>query len=224
MKQAGPAFLALLLTLFSCKKSSSDGSSTQIDPYMSLAAGNSWTYETVNNLTTVISTNTLASTNRDSTINGKSYHVFTNSNGAANEYYNISGSDYYTFRNLISLGTGTTVEHIYLKENATVGLSWSQTITIAPFSGVPTTVPLTITNTITEKGLTRTVNGKTYSNVIHVTTVLASSSLPAGSLTTDIHTYYAPKYGMIESRNKITVTLVTGNNVDQNTTLKATNF
>ncbi|MFN8251691.1 MAG: hypothetical protein U0V75_07380 [Ferruginibacter sp.] len=224
MKLAGPAFLALLLTFISCKKSSSDSAPAPVEPFMSLTAGNSRTYETVNNLTTVITTNTQLSTNRDSSINGKSYHVFTNSNGSPNEYFNVSGSDYYTFRNLTPLGTSSTVEHIYLKDNMSVGQSWSQTITIAPFSGVPTTVPLTITNTITEKGISRTVNGKTYNNVIHITTLLSSSSLPAGSLTTDIHTYYAPKYGMIESRNKITITLVTGNNVDQNTTLKTANF
>lgn len=223
MKKAGLAFLALLLGAISCKKSGADSPQTPPDVYMNLSAGNTWTYELVNNLTAVTSTNIVSSTNRDSTINGKSYHVFTNSSGAINDYYNITGSDYYTFRNLVALGS-SSVEHIYLKDNASAGTSWSQTINIAPFSGVPTTVPLTITNTIAEKGISRTVNGKTYNNVIHITTVLSSTSLPAGSLTTDIQTYYAPKYGMIESRNKITTTLLTGSNVDQNTTLKTTNF
>ncbi len=222
MKIAGLAFLALLTAGISCKKSSSD-SPTASEKYMSLAAGNTWTYETVNNLTVTTTSNTVTSTNRDTSISAKTYHIFSNSSGAGNDYYNITGSDYYTFRNLVALGSNS-VETIYLKDNASAGTSWNQTITIAPFSGVPTTVPLTITNTITETGLNRTVNGKTYTNVVHVTTALTSSSLPAGSLTTDIHTYYAPKYGMIESKNKITTTLLTGSNIDQNTTLKATNF
>lgn len=222
MKIAGLAFLALLTAGISCKKSSSD-SSTASEKYMSLTAGNTWTYETVNNLTVTTTLNTVTSTNRDTSISAKTYHIFSNSSGAGNDYYNITGSDYYTFRNLVALGSNS-VETIYLKDNASAGTSWNQTITIAPFSGVPTTVPLTITNTITETGLNRTVNGKTYANVVHVTTALTSSSLPAGSLTTDIHTYYAPKYGMIESKNKITTTLLTGSNIDQNTTLKATNF
>ncbi len=217
------AFLALLVAGISCKKTSSDKQQAQVDPYMSLTAGNSWTYEQVNNITTLISTNIVTSTNRDSTISGKSYHVFSNSSGAVNDYYNITGNDYFTFRNLVALGSNS-VEHIYLKDNASAGTNWSQTITIAPFSGVPTTIPLTITNTIAEKNITRNINGKTYDNVIHITTTLSSSGLPAGSLTTDIQTYYAPKYGMIESRNKITTTLLTGSNVDQITTLKTTNF
>lgn len=223
MISARLAFLALLVAGISCKKSSSGNQQPLVDPYMSQAAGNSWTYEQVNNITTLISTNIVTSTNRDSTINGKSYHVFTNSSGAVNDYYNITGNDYFTFRNLVALGS-SSVEHIYLKDNASAGTSWNQTITIAPFSGVPTTVPLTITNTIAEKNITRNINGKTYDNVIHITTTLSSSGLPPGSLTTDIQTYYAPKYGMIESRNKITTTLLTGSNIDQVTTLKTTNF
>lgn len=223
MKIARLAFLTVLTLGFSCKKKDSNTPETPAEKYMNLSSGNTWTYETVNNLTVTTTSNTATSTNKDTSIAGKSYHVFTNSSGAANDYYNITGNDYYTFRNLVAFGS-SSVEHIYLKDNATAGTSWSQTITIAPFSGVPTTVPLTITNTIAEKNTSRTVNGKTYNNVIHISTSLSSASLPAGSLTTDIQSYYAPKYGLIESKTKITTTLLTGSNVDQNTILKATNF
>jgi hypothetical protein len=222
MKAAGLIILILTTALFSCKKSSSGGT-TAPEVYMTLTPGNTWLYETTNNLTVTTTPNTVTSTSRDTSIGGKNYHVFTNSNGAANDYYNISGSDYYTFKNLVALGSSST-EHIYLKDNAALGTAWSQTVTIAPFSGVPTTVPLTITNTIAEKGISRTVNSKTYTNVIHINTALTSSSLPAGSLTTDIQSYYAPKYGLIESKYKITTTLITGINVDQTTILKTTNF
>jgi hypothetical protein len=190
---------------------------------MSLTAGNTWTYETVNNITVSTSLNTVTSSNRDTSISSRTYHIFTNSNGALNDYYNISGNDYYTFRNLVALGS-SSVESIYLKDNASVGTSWSQVINIAPFSGVPTTIPLTVGYSVAEKGITRSVNGKSYTNVIHITTTLTAASLPAGSLTTDIQSYYAPKYGLIESKYKISTTLLTGSNVDQATTLKSTNF
>lgn len=223
MKIAGTAILALLILGISCKKKDSSNPETPAEKYMNLSAGNTWTYETVNNLTSLTTSNTVTSSSRDTSIAGKNYHVFTNSSGAVNDYYNITGNDYYTFRNLVALGS-SSVEHIYLKDNTTAGTSWSQTITIAPFSGVPTTVPLTITNTIAEKNISRTVNGKTYTNVIHISTTLSSASLPAGSLTTDIHSYYAPKYGLIESKTKITTTLLTGSNVDQNSILKTASF
>lgn len=213
----------LIILSVSCKKSSSDSNATPVQQYMSLTAGNTWSYETTNNITVSTSSNTVTSTTRDTAIGSRVYHIFTNSNGAINEYYNISGNDYYTFRNLVSLGS-TSTESIYLKDNAATGISWSQIINIAPFSGVPTTIPLTVSYTVTEKGISRTVNGKSYENVIHITTALSSSALPPGSLITDIHSYYAPKYGLIESKNKITTTLLTGSNVDQNTILKTTNF
>jgi hypothetical protein len=223
MKAPVIIFSWLIVLSVSCKKSGSDGTQNATEPYMSLKTANTWSYETVNNITVTASLNTVTSTSRDTLIGSKTYHVFTNSSGAVNDYYNITGSDYYTFRNLAAFGT-SSVESIYLKDNATAGTSWSQTVTIAPFSGVSTTVPLTITYTVSEKNINRTVNGKTYNNVIHVTVTLSSASLPAGSLTTDIHNYYAPKYGLIESKYKITTTLLTGSNIDQNTTLKSTNF
>jgi hypothetical protein len=222
MKAAGLAFLILFMTVTSCKKSS-NGITATPDVYMTLAAASAWTYETVNNLTVTTTSNIVLSTSRDTAIGGKSYHVFSNSNGGANDYYNVSGNDYYTFKNLVSFGSNS-VEHIYLKDNAAAGTSWSQTVTIAPFSGVPTTLPLTITNTIAEKGISRTVNSKVYNNVIKISTSLSFSSLPAGSLISDIQSYYAPKYGLIESKYKITTTLLTGSNVDQTTSLKSASF
>lgn len=158
MKKTCYAILTLVIIGISCKKTDTTAVVTQ--NYMNLTAGNTWTYEITNNITTATTTNVVTSTTRDSTILNKVYHVFTNSNGTANDYYNIIGNDYYTFRNLgASLGN-TTIESIYLKDNVAVGINWSQTINLALFPGVPTTIPVTFTNTITEKGISRTVNSK----------------------------------------------------------------
>ena len=219
MKKTNFGFLALVLIALSCKK----GSSATEEPtkYMSLSAGSTWTYETNNNLTATATTNIVTSTIRDSVINSKTYHVFTNSNGAANDYYNITGNDYYTFRNLGALGN-TTVENIYLKDNAAVGINWSQTVNIT-VSGLPSAVPVTFTNTIAEKNISRTVSSIAYTNVIHVTTGIAVAGLPPGSLTTDIQSYYAAKVGLIESKYKINLPLA-GINVDQSTILKTSSI
>jgi hypothetical protein len=221
MKIATIAAFTLIIFAFSCKKGSTPSASNEV--YMNLTAGNTWTYEITNNLTAGVTSNTFTSTNRDSSISGKNYHVFTNSNAAPNEYYNITGSDYYTFRNLIALANAAFA-NIYLKSTVAAGASWSQTENITVNIGVPTTIPLTITHTIVAKDLSRTVSGKTYTSVIQTTTTITSTSLPAGALTTDIKSYYAPKYGLIESKNKITTTLVTGSNTDQTSILKSTNF
>ena len=188
---------------------------------MSVSAGSTWTYETTNNLTAITTTNLVTSTTRDSTINSKVYHVFTNSNGAANDYYNITANDYFTFKNLAALGN-TAVESIYLKDNAAVGINWSQTVNIT-FPGLPSVVPVTFTNTITEKNINRTVNSTAYTDVIHITTSIAVTGLPPGSLTTDIQLYYAGKVGLIESKYKINLPLASIN-VDQNTLLKTSSI
>jgi hypothetical protein len=185
--------------------------------YIDVTAGITKKYQTTNNLTAAVTTNTQTSTSRDSSINGKTYHVFTNSNGTANEYYNITGNDYYTFRSLGAALANLTVESIYLKDNAAVGTSWSQLVNV-PVTGIPTGASVTLTNTITEKGISRTVSGIAYTNVIHITTTIAVAGLPASSITTDIQSYYAAKAGLIEGKNKLIIPLLT-TNVDQVTIL-----
>ncbi len=185
--------------------------------YMSLSAGSTWNYELVDNVAASTSPFTLTSTN-----NGKAYHVFTNSSGSANEYYNITGSEYFNFRSLPSiLGVGN-VENIYLKDNVAAGASWTQSYPIT-VSGVAMTFKLT--NTITEKGISKTVNGTAYSDVIRVTTAMDVTigvlPLPPGALTTDIQSFYAPKFGLIQSKNKIDINF-SGivEHTDQQTNLK----
>ncbi|GAB2823299.1 hypothetical protein [Ferruginibacter profundus] len=214
MKKTFLAFLALAIAGISCKKS--DSTPAEAEKYMDLTAGTTSKYQLTNNLTASVTINTVTSTNRDSTIGSKVYHVFTNSNGTPNEYYNITGNDYYTFRSLGAALGNLTVESIYLKDNAAVGASWSLPVNV-PVPGLGT-VPVTLTNTIAEKGTGRTVNGVAYTGVIHITTTIAVTGLPPGSVTSDIQSYYAPKAGLIESKYKVSVPLLTVN-VDQNTIL-----
>ena len=149
--------------------------------------------------------------------------VFTNSSGSANEYYAISGNEYYNFQNLpVSVG-GKTVESIYLKDNVAADGTWTQPYTVTT-SGVPLTI--TIVNTITEKGISKTVNSIAYTDVIHVTSSISVSAfgipLPTGAVITDVQAYYAKKYGMIQSKNKVVINY-SGivSNTDDETTLKS---
>lgn len=207
-----PLFGLFFLTN-SCKKKTT-AEPVPEDKFMSLTAASSWNYTQMNNLTGIAGFYTLTSTSRDSTANGRSYHVFTNS-GGANEYYAISGTDYFTFRTLGANFGGSSTELNYLKTSPAVGSGWTQTVPVT-VSGIPLNV--TLTNTITEKGIQKVVSGKIYYNVIHVTTGM---TLPGATVVTDIHSYYTPKVGLIYNTNKINITVpgFPAQTTDQTTTL-----
>ena len=190
---------AIIFISISCKKTgSTPAPPSQPDNYYNTAAGSSWNYHAVDNSgSTPAMDYTVTSTSRDSSINGKSYHVFNNSAGG-NQYLNLSGNDYYQFDSLpAGVGAGA-IERLYLKDNAAAGNSWSQNLSIM-IPGFPLQIPFTITNNIMEKDVTRTVSGTSYANVIHISTTISSSVVPAASLVTNINSYYAPRYGLIEN-------------------------
>ncbi len=188
-----------LAIIAGCSKNDSPTVTPQDNTYLNTSANSSWNYqENDSSLSTPVVTNyTITSTSRDTVINTKSYHIYTNSLGGFN-LQNMSGHDYYQFDSLpAGLGTGV-FERLYLKDNVTPGTNWSQSLSVT-IPGVPIPIPVTITNTVAENGISRTVNGVVYNNVIHVSTSLSSALIPAASLTTNINSYYAPKYGLIEN-------------------------
>ncbi len=220
MKMSIFSLLGLSLVLFACKKSDPDPVPAAPIPYMSTSANSTWQYEQITNPTgpgTVTTNYTLTSTNRDSTINGKPYHVYTNSNGNASEYYNITGSDYYQFRSLPANLGGTKIEALYLKDNLALNASWTQNVNIT-ISGV--NVSLIFTNTVTEKGGTKTVNGINYTDVITITSVITPNTpgIPASAITSDIKSYYARKVGLIQNDNKVVVNFMGFNQTNDNQT------
>ena len=224
MKNILLAALILSIGILSCGKSdSSGGGGTTTDSYMSLTAGQTRTYEVYDSSNGVnsYSTYNLTSTSRDSAIGSRSYHVFTNSGSGGSEYYNVSGNDYYTFQQLPSALGGTSVDQLYLKTGAAVGQTWTGTINITS----PIAVTLSVLYKVKETGLTKTVNGISYSNVIHVESVISAPFPFTTALTSDIQTYYAPKYGLILNSSLININyLGITNNVNTDTKLKAVNF
>lgn len=204
------AIICLPILAISCKKNGSSPTPTPTPSYFSMTAGNTWNYKrTTNPSTTPVSTNyTLTSTSRDSVAGTRSYHVFTNSAGP-NEYYAASGTDYYNYT-IFNLPGGTSsvqAENLYLKSASALNTTWDQNLPPITVSGI--TANLMLSDTIKEKGLTKVVNGITYTDVIHVSSglkIISTSPPLAGitsALTSNIHNYYAPKYGMISSYTKI---------------------
>ena len=214
------SILLLPVLALSCKQDDPPTQPAAAVKYMTSTTGSTWDYELVNNLGGNRTLFMVSATGRDTPINSKAYHVFTNNSGP-HEYYIISGNEYYNYRNLPAVLGGSSVENIYLKDNVALNDTWSKSYPVT-LSGIPLYV--TLINTITEKGQAKTINNISYTDVIKVTTTFSISGLvlPPGALTTDIHAFYAPKYGMIESKNKIDINY-SGivDHTDQVTTLKS---
>ncbi|MFZ1530445.1 MAG: hypothetical protein WAT19_16950 [Ferruginibacter sp.] len=222
MKKTIFGLFVLSAILFSCKKDTGGDTNNPATSYMSLTAGQTRTYETTDNIAMSTSSNTTTSTNRDTSVNSRTYHVFTNSDGSS-DYFNVTGSDYYSFTQLPAL-SNLQLELLYLKSNAAVNASWNQTTNVT-VPGVPFPLAVTISNTIMEKGISRTTGTMSHTDVIRVQTGISVAGLPASALTTNIQSYYAPRYGLVES------TAVLGLNysgitdsVNTRTLLKAANF
>ena len=234
MKKIIFGLLAITTIGISCSK---DGTTTPVtvDSYFNITAGNTWNYkQTANpNTTPVVTTYSLASLSVPDSAKGstgKMYHVFSHS-GAANEYYNVTGNSYYNFRALPALLGGSNVEDLYLKADAAVGDHWAQSpISITNSGYTATVIP---TDTVIEKGISKTVHGITYNNVIHVSTGLSITSitpplppLVSVTITSNIQNYYAPKVGLIFSYTKasLAITGLPAQNTESQNELQSTNF
>jgi hypothetical protein len=217
------AFLAFV----GCKKS--ENNTTVVPVYLNNNAGNTWTYELAETESGSTTTNnyTLTATSRDTNINGNAYRVFTNS-AAGNEYYLKNNNDYSEFLN-ITLLNDLQFENLYLRADAAAGNSWSQTIPPITTSGI--TANLAKFDTLLEKGLTKTVKGKTYTDVIHVASAIRMTSIsvpivPLNSLQSSVHNYYAPGVGRILSTNyfKLTIPTLIDETIQNKIELISTNF
>jgi len=199
MKTHALILFAATLIFTACNKNDSNPDSNTSGSYINTNEGSTWTYHEDNSsgVTPTSSDYTVTSTSQDSTIKGRKYHVYNYSYGGS-QYLAVSGHDYYQYDSIPITG-GINVERLYLKDNAAQGDTWSQNFDLT-ISNIPIT--LTAKNKIIEKGISRTVNGQNYTNVTHVSTALSSALITSG-LTSNIDSYYAPNYGMIENTTVI---------------------
>ncbi len=175
-----------VFALASCKKKSTVAESD----FSPLTVGSNWTY-IINGVT-----NKLTVTNKDTTAQGRTYKVLSNSNGA-NQYQTKVGSEYYrlaVFPGFLPNG----FDELYLKSEQSVNATWQLSVPVV-FSGVPVTI--TSKYTITEKGISKTVQGKNYVDVIHVRQDFLSAfgNMGGGDQ------YYAKGIGLISSALAITI-------------------
>jgi hypothetical protein len=223
----GVLFLAILGT--SCKKSDPTPAPGETK-FLTTAAGTTWNYKTSDLVGGTQTPYTLTSTDRDTTLNGRSYHVYTYSdaNGSNSEYYGISGNEYYQYTELAS-GI-PPLEMKYLVDNLNSGATWTQPLAISQTQqGVTLNFNATLRYSIVEKGSSLTIGGKTYNDLIKVKTEITnpsvSSSLPLSitvePITQDMYAYYAPKYGLVKRNTQLKVDITiqfagTQNVIDNN--------
>ncbi|MBS1758048.1 MAG: hypothetical protein JSU03_12310 [Bacteroidetes bacterium] len=126
MKKSLTPLILLLILAVSCSKNNPGNTPPPVipDKYMTTTVGSTWNYETTDNAASTTSSYILTSTNRDSTINAKSYHVYLNSGTNGSEYYNISAGDYYRYQTLPGELGGSREEILYLKDNVGFNTSW----------------------------------------------------------------------------------------------------
>lgn len=194
--------LAATIIFTACSKNNSSSTTTaNTDVYVNSTAGSSWSYRQTDLTGTNSPSNyTVTSSSKDTTINSRTYHVYNYSYGGS-EYLGMDGHDYYQYDSIPVTG-GINIERLYLKDNISAGTTWKQDFSLT-IPGFPLPVPLTVSNKIAETGISRTVNGTAYSNVIHVSTSLSSALIPSSALSSSIDSYYAPKYGLIENTSVV---------------------
>ncbi len=218
MKNALLLLLTLPLLAYQCNK---DVVYTEPVNFQPVKAGSSWTYDTKNNISSATGSFTLTATSKDSSFNGRTYRVVSSTAGA-NVYFAKSGSDYYQLANFEALNQ--QLELLYLKDGLSVGTSWDQNISVNIPAIGSTTVKLT--NTVVANLNSYTVNGKIYSNVIHIKTVMGNITIPGLPLAitpvTDINSYYAAGIGRIYNRSKVNIVIPTQPtiNTDDETSLR----
>ena len=197
------SFLSLIIIFSACKKDNSGlPGNPSANVYVNTNAASSWNYQQTDSsgASPTTSNYTVTSSPNDTTINSRKYHVYNYSYGGS-QYLSNSGSDYYQFDSIPVAG-GSNIERLYLKDNISVGNTWSQNFNLT-IPNFPLPVSLVVTNKIVEKGISMTVNNIAYSDVIHVSTSLSAPLIPASSLTSGIDSYYAPKFGLIKNTSKI---------------------
>jgi hypothetical protein len=200
------AGICCLALLFSCSK---DDDPVAAGPanYLTTSTNSTWNYAVYDSLTSTTSQYTVTSTNRDTTVNNRVFHVYTSTAGG-NIYYNKTDLQYFSFEKAPApINNGNRITYLYLINEAE-GFTWSQTHQV--ILNPPTQLLATFNNEIVDKGISKTVNNVVYNNVVHVRTVITTTGLAAGSFSGVVNTYFAPQVGIIQKESRVLWNGLTG--------------
>ncbi|NSL89499.1 hypothetical protein [Chitinophaga solisilvae] len=189
-------FLAGCILLLSCSKEmSTEGPSAGTCEYAPYTNGSSFSYINVNKTKDTISYT--LTVEGDTTINNTRFKkigddsVFICSDCKDGIYTQIASL--LTFQGYKADNLLLT----YLKDNSLKGDSWNDTVTIS--NGTVSTTGI-LRHTIIDKGISKTVYGKAYAEVIAVKldayAIVLNNPVPVGTVSTS---YYAKGVGLIEA-------------------------
>lgn len=174
MRKALTLLLLFAVIGFSCKKNNEPATAVT-ENYQPVTKGSYWKYKMALSQPTIY---TVTMTGETELINGRLYYKYNTAiNGQAS-----TGSGAFYSENGIVMSKGN--DNIFLKENAALTETW-------PY-GDGTFMK------VLEKGISHSVEGKIFNNVIHLKHI---KQVSAGT-TTDLNDYYIAKgIGMIEQRS-----------------------
>lgn len=177
------------LTMFGCKKSG-ETPNTANNSYQPVSKGSFWKYKESGFNGTRVSTATM--TGKQIIVQGRVYHecntVYDGLNGVSTGYMHSE--------NGVVMSANAWAEpdvFLFLKENAALGETWF----FIQKPGNSYTEPFIVIAEMVEKGITRVVAGRTFTNVIHTRHVQLLSS---GATTGGTDYYIAKGVGLIESK------------------------
>ncbi|KAA8478497.1 hypothetical protein F1649_17475 [Arcticibacter tournemirensis] len=196
-------FVSIVILFASCRKDPPvypDGllpidPNADIGAYQPLTKGSFWTYSSTQNDVEYTTTTTLTGNTRvfSSNIFWEGETVAAGAETRMSYYY--YGDHQYILKD-DDFFEGANTELVYLNDTASVGYSWTQSLTIAE-------MPARFLGSIKERGITKTVNGRTFKNVIHTTVLLQYQLTGAYETYATYDFYIAKNVGVIETDTMI---------------------
>jgi hypothetical protein len=178
--------------------SNGTGANTTSGTYQPVTSGSYWIYKNVQNGTTDTVKTSLDGNTQD--VNGTTFYEGSTlyySSGISTMGYLSNSNHIYIDRST----TGVTVNLYYLNDTTAVGHSWTAAINE---TGSVNGVPGQVVGTIVQKGISKVVNGKTYTNVIH-SSMLLQYDFGSGFATSATYDFYAAlNVGIIEIDSQTT--------------------
>jgi len=165
--------------------------------YQPFNSGSYWKYVATGSITDE-QTQTL--TGKAASINGKTYYEMSQNSktlGTSLGYFNADDG-VYKLRASTYIN-GATIELTYLDANKAVGETWTAPMTD---NGQVNGVPARVLGKIIEKGISHTVSGKSYSDVIH-TQIDVQYDMGGFDTYSTYDMYIAKGVGIIETSNSV---------------------
>jgi hypothetical protein len=185
-------FALIVFCCFGCKKDSNPG--PDAGAYLPLTEGSFWKYNYISDGGTT-DTLTVKMTGGTTGFDSKTYYnaQSTYKQGTSLGYF-YAGNHLYTTRTA-DAGFGS-IELQLLNDTASVGYTWT---TFPTADGTLGGSPARTINTIKEKGITRTLNGKTFTDVIHTQVQLQYNNGSGFGTAVTYDFYLAKGIGPIEN-------------------------